>query len=58
MSSGSIGHGAAGDSRELRRQPEKRSEQHHEGMVDVLLCDGPLLFRGLFYLTDIRITKD
>jgi len=59
MSSGSAGDGAAGTTGDLRRGPEKSREQHHEGLADVSLNDGPLLFRGLFHdVIDIRITKD
>jgi len=35
------------------------SREYAEGLADILLFDGPLLFRGLFYdLRDVRITKD
>ena len=61
MSRGSTGDGAAGIHRELATpaREEKRAEQHHEGLTDVLLYDEPLLFCTLFHdLTEIRITKD
>ena len=59
MSSGSVGDEATGTTGDLRRRPEKSREQHHKGLADVLICDGPLLFCGLFHdMTDIRITKD
>lgn len=57
MSRGSTGK--AGKTGELARLPEKGSEQHHEGLADVILCDDPLLFCSPSYdLTEIRITKD
>ena len=59
MSSGSIDDRAVGNGGELPRRPEKRGEQHHEGLADVLLCDEPPLFYGLFHdAADIRLTKD